>query len=273
MTADKFITPASPERVSLADAYFHFRATGSRSDRQAIIDLSAAIRSGKLGELIAGKTTELRAGGAKSRNNFNQPIPAEALADRLGMTFDYELSKGQWENPPPGSYFIFESVTVERDRVLAVRPPPPVETTAEDIAKLQQDIDELKARPDIPSEEVAKLQAQVAELTENASEDIAKVRQEIADLRARLPSGKPKGLKRGPKGFSDDELKLFEVKFYLMLEDNAVSAGAEIDVNDYALQLIDWGERNSLRTPQKTKMGDEIKKWLPFWYGLKSLNS
>jgi hypothetical protein len=64
VTADKFITPASPERVSLADAYFHFRATGSRSDRQATIDLLAAIRSGKLGELIAGKTTELRAGGA-----------------------------------------------------------------------------------------------------------------------------------------------------------------------------------------------------------------
>ena len=97
MTADKFITPASPERVSLADAYFHFRATGSRSDRQAIIDLSAAIRSGKLGELIAGKTTELRAGGAKPRNDFNQPIPAEALADRLGMTFDFELSKGEWK--------------------------------------------------------------------------------------------------------------------------------------------------------------------------------
>jgi hypothetical protein len=188
------------------------------------------------------------------------------------MTFDYELSKGQWENPPPGSYFIFESVTVERDRVLALRPPPPVETTAEDIAKLQQDIDELKARPDIPSEAVAKLQAQVAGLTENASEDIAKVRQEIADLRALLPSGEPKGLKRGPKGFSDDELKRFQVKFYLMLVDDAVSAGTEIDRNDYALRLVDWGERNSLRTPQKTKMGDEIKKWLLFWYDLKSLN-
>ena len=139
------------------------------------------------------------------------------MADRLGMRFDYELSKGQWDNPPPGSYFIFEGVTVERDRVLALRPPPPAETTAEDIAKLPQGIDELKARPDITSEEVAKLQAQVAGLTENASEDIAKVRQEIVDLRARLPSGKPKGLKRGPKGFSDEELKLFQVKFYLML--------------------------------------------------------
>ena len=63
MTANQFITPASPERVSLADAYFHFRAT-KPSDQQAIIDLSAAIRSGKLGELIAGKMTELRAGGA-----------------------------------------------------------------------------------------------------------------------------------------------------------------------------------------------------------------
>jgi FtsZ-binding cell division protein ZapB len=271
MIADKFITPASPERVSLADAYFHFRATGSRSDRQAIIDLSAAIRSGNLGELIAGKTTELRPGEAKPRNDFNQPIPAEALADRLATTFDYELSKGQWEIPPPGSYFIFEGVTVERDRVLALRPPPPVETTVEDIAKLQQDIDELKARPDIPSEEVAKLQAQVAGLTENASEDIVKVRQEIADLKARF-SGKPKDLKRGPKGFSDDELKQFEVKFYLMLEDDAVSAGAEINLNDYALLLVDWGERNGLRTPQKTKMGDEIKKWLPFWYDLKSHN-
>jgi hypothetical protein len=166
MTTDKFITPASPERVSLADAYFHFRATGSRSDRQAIINLTAVIRSGKLGELIAGKTTELRAGGAKPRIDFNHPIPAEALADRPRMAFDYELSKGQWKNSPPGSYFIFEDVTVERDRVLALRPPPPVETTAEDIAKRQQDIDEVKAQPDVPSEEVAKLQAQVAGLTE-----------------------------------------------------------------------------------------------------------
>ena len=216
--------------------------------------------------------TELRAGG-QPRNDFNQPIPAEALADRLGMTFDYELSKGKWETPSQGSYFTFEGVTVERDRVLALRPPPPVETTPEDIAKLQQDIDELKARPDIPSEEVAKLEAQVAGLTENTSEDIAKVRQEIADLRARLPLGKPKGLKRGRKGFSDDELKLFEVKFYLMLEDDAVSAGAKIKLNDYILQLVDWGERNGLRTPQKTTMGVEIRKWLPFWYNLKSLDS
>jgi hypothetical protein len=176
VTADKFITPASPERVSLADAYFHFRATGSRSDRQATIDLLAAIRSGKLGELIAGKTTELRAGGAKPRNYFNQPIPAEALADRLLMTFNFELSEGKWKNRPPGSYFIFECITVERDRVLALRPPPPAETTAEDVAKLQQDIDELKARL----------------------------------------SDKPKGLRRGPKGFSGDELRPFQLKFYQM---------------------------------------------------------
>ena len=57
-----------------------------------------------------------------------------------------------------------------------------------------------------------------------------------------------------------------------MLDDDAVSAGAEISVNKYASRLIDWGESNGLRTPKPTKMGDEIKKWLPFWYDLKSRN-
>ena len=61
-TADKLVSSTSPERVSLADAYFHFRAT-SPSDQQATIDFSTALRAGQLGELIAGKMTELRPGG------------------------------------------------------------------------------------------------------------------------------------------------------------------------------------------------------------------
>jgi hypothetical protein len=270
VTADKFITPASPERVSLADAYFHFRATAP-SDQQATIDFSTALRAGQLGELIAGKVTELRPGGMPPLTEFNVPIPAAALADRLRMKFHWELSKGTWKNPPPGSYFIFEGVTVERDRLLALRPPPPAETTAEDIANLQQDIDELKARPDIPAEEVAKLQAQVARLTASASEDIARVRQEVADLRARLPPAKRKGLKRGRKGYDPSQLKLFEIRFYQMLDNNDVAADAEITAEDYALDLVAWGESNGLHTPQRSKMCEVVAEWLPRWREFKKL--
>ena len=198
-------------------------------------------------------------------------MPAAALADRLQMTFHWELSKGTRKNPPPGSYFVFEGITIERDRLLALRPPPPAETTAEDIAELRQDIDELKARPGVPTEDVAKLQAQVARLTANASEDIAKVQQEVANLKARLPP-EPKGAKRGPKGYSAEELKPFEVKFYQMLNDDDVQDGANFSVDGYAERLVDWGEGNSRKTPARTKMRELIEEWWAHWLEMKSFN-
>jgi hypothetical protein len=121
MTADKFITPASLERVSLADAYFHFVAT-SPSERQAAMDLSAAIRAEQLGELLAEKVTELRSGDTQPRTTLRVSIPTEAPADRTGMFFDWESSKAMWKNGE--SHFTFEGINVARDRVLAVQPAP-----------------------------------------------------------------------------------------------------------------------------------------------------
>ena len=118
---DKFISSDSPERVSLADAYFHFVAT-SPSERQATIDLSAAIRAEQLGELLSEKVTELRSGDTQSHTTLGVSIPAEALADRTGTVFDWESSKATWEKRQ--SHFTFEVITVARDRVLAVRPAP-----------------------------------------------------------------------------------------------------------------------------------------------------
>ena len=84
-----------------------------------------------------------------------------------------------------------------------------------------------------------------------------------------LASSVPRsGLKRGPKGFDPSQLKPFEIKFYEMLYDNDVSADANIIIDAYALDLIDWGERNNLPTPQRIKMSEEIKKWLLLWRDL-----
>jgi hypothetical protein len=80
-----------------------------------------------------------------------------------------------------------------------------------------------------------------------------------------------RGLKRGPKGFDPSRLKPFEIKFYEMLYDNDVSADANITIDDYASDLIDWGERNNLPTPQRVKMSEEIKKWLLHWRDFRPL--
>ena len=118
---DKSITSASPERVTLAEAYFHFKACNP-SERQATIDLVSVIREERL-ELRAGKVTELRPGG-ETRSTYDKAVPTVALNDRLGMKFDWEPSRALWERPPPDSYFTFEDITVSRDQVLKLRPVP-----------------------------------------------------------------------------------------------------------------------------------------------------
>ena len=90
----------------------------------------------------------------------------------------------------------------------------------------------------------------------------------------KLASSVPRnGLKRGPKGFDPSQLKPFEIKFYGMLYDNDVSAGANIAIDAYALKLIEWGERNDLPTPQRIKMSEEIKKWLLHWCNFRALKT
>ncbi len=125
---EKLITPSSPERVTLADVYFHFVAL-SPSPRQATIELAQVIREGRL-ELAAGKITELRPGGAQQGISHNKVIEPTALLDRLRMTFDWEFSRAIWKNPPPGSYFMFENITAARDQVVALRPLPSITPTA-----------------------------------------------------------------------------------------------------------------------------------------------
>ena len=90
----------------------------------------------------------------------------------------------------------------------------------------------------------------------------------------KLASSIPRsGLKRGPKGFDPSQLKPFEIKFYEMLYDNDVSADANIIIDAYALDLIAWGERNKLATPQRIKMSEEIKKWLLVWRIFRALKT
>ena len=80
-----------------------------------------------------------------------------------------------------------------------------------------------------------------------------------------------KGLKRGQKGYSEEELKPFELKFYRLLYEDDVKAGAEFCVDHYAEMLTDWGRRNRLRTPGQTKMSEQIKKWWRPWLDVLSL--
>ena len=58
-----------------------------------------------------------------------------------------------------------------------------------------------------------------------------------------------------------------------MLYDNDVSADANIIIDAYALDLITWGERNKLATPQRIKMSEEIKKWLLVWRIFRALKT
>lgn len=118
----KLITHSDPERVRLESVYYHFLALAP-SPRKATIDLSSAIREGQLG-LSAGKVIELRPGKTQPVITFNQAIPADAIADRMRITFDWEFSKAIWEQRPPRSYFTFENITAARDQVLALRPGP-----------------------------------------------------------------------------------------------------------------------------------------------------
>lgn len=118
---DQFISPTGPERVTLSEVYFHFVAL-SPSERQATINLVSAIREGHL-ELRAGKVTEFRPDG--NQITYNKVVPEAALADRLGMKFDWELSHAQWRKSkglPPDTYSMFEEITASRDQVLKLRP-------------------------------------------------------------------------------------------------------------------------------------------------------
>ena len=81
-----------------------------------------------------------------------------------------------------------------------------------------------------------------------------------------------KGAKRGPKGYRAEELKPLEVKFYWMLTDNDVQDGANISVDNYIEELIDWGRRNNRKTPGPTTMRPLVNEWWKYWLEMKSFN-
>lgn len=112
----------TPERVSLAEAYYHFRQTAP-SDRKAAIDLIEAIRNGL--DLRADVVKELIPGKTDPKVTHNQAaIDPDALADRTGMSYDFDFSKATWQRKSPQSWVCYEGITVSKDRLLAARAAP-----------------------------------------------------------------------------------------------------------------------------------------------------
>ena len=126
----KFVTPQDPEQIPLAAAYHHFLAL-SPSPERARIDLIAAIRDGRV-DLSAESVTELfraptHPPGARPpppKVTHNTPIPAAALQPCPEGGFDLERSSLIWRNSATASLLTFESITLSRDQVLALRPAP-----------------------------------------------------------------------------------------------------------------------------------------------------
>jgi hypothetical protein len=126
----KYVTPQDPEQIPLAAAYHHFLALGPSPER-ARIDLIAAMREGRL-DLSAEVVTELfnapkyppGAQPPPPRVTRNAPIPEAALQPCPEGGFDLERSRLIWRNSATGSLVTFESITLSRDQVLALRPAP-----------------------------------------------------------------------------------------------------------------------------------------------------
>src|SRR5271165_1323889 len=95
----KLITSSADERVTLADTYYHF-LTLAPSPRKATIDLVSVIRQKQL-ELRSERIREYRPGETDPQTPKDQEtIPAEALADPVKMTFDWEFSCATWKIRP-----------------------------------------------------------------------------------------------------------------------------------------------------------------------------
>jgi hypothetical protein len=74
--------------------------------------------------------------------------------------------------------------------------------------------------------------------------------------------------KRGPKPY---DWELYKAKFYLLLDDDDVSAHADINASDYAERLMTWG-RNSFgekETPEQAAMREKVAEWRSLWARLR----
>jgi hypothetical protein len=84
----------------------------------------------------------------------------------------------------------------------------------------------------------------------------------------------PAGAKRGPKEKYDWEL--FKAQFYLFLYDDDVPPGADINIEQRANDLIEWGsehpEIGEEKTPSTTRMREKVAEWTPLWKRLRACN-
>ncbi len=75
--------------------------------------------------------------------------------------------------------------------------------------------------------------------------------------------------KRGAKGYGEETWKLLEVHFYLLLDNDAKSAYADIDATDYANKLATWGHQHTYigetMTPEAETIRRKIPEWVKFW--------
>jgi hypothetical protein len=79
---------------------------------------------------------------------------------------------------------------------------------------------------------------------------------------------------RARRGRKPYEWELYKAKFYLMLDDDDVSAHADINVSRYADRLMTWGQNNfgEENTPKVTQMRDNVAEWKSLWPVLKNAN-
>ena len=191
-------TPDGPEQLTLTAAYEHFLST-SGIPEQARADLIKGIRAGEIPHRI-GTATEYPKGrtvpadppwlaprweSLPPRSLSLTQIPPEAL--QSGAKFDLLQSSARWRDPETKSIIVGKEITVSRDAILKLRPAPLIETTTEDIVKLQQQIAELRERSGVDA--IVKLQQEVGKLKARPGtsvEDIAKLQEEVGELKMRL---------------------------------------------------------------------------------------
>jgi hypothetical protein len=117
---------------------------------------------------------------------------------------------------------------------------------------------------------------------EVAREDLLKLLPEGYELPSESPSAtatlvspqvQPEqtgGSKRGQKGYSERDLKKFEVKFYQMLAHDDVQPEDRITYSDYGEKLERWGKDNGLeKVPTDKTLAERISKvWWPDWLSI-----
>ena len=74
---------------------------------------------------------------------------------------------------------------------------------------------------------------------------------------------------RARRGRKPHDWELYRAKFYLMLDNDDVPAYADINISDYADQLMTWGRNNFEKSPEQAAMRGKVAEWKPLWQRLK----